>query len=152
MPSPVLRQRSFLRPLDEEKEWGPSRFNSLAGGLALGSVQTISDAPTLVAALLQPIPDWTSTDLEDPFFIEETTFGLAPGSLHGKDLVISASGDSGWLSLWTPEDQKSLLVYLTQLADQPLPSAAYPFDYPIEQLHLSGGAQPSLITLGNTIR
>ena len=163
MPSPILRQRSFLRPLDAEREWGPSWFSSLASGFALGSVQTIRDAATLITALLQPIPDWTSTDLEDPFFIDETAFNQAPGTLRGKDLVISASGDSAWLSLSPPEDQEnledpenledqeSLLVYLTQLADQPLPSAAYAFDYPIEQLLLSGGAQPSLITLGNSI-
>ena len=151
MPSPVLRQLSFRRPFDAEGVWGPSWYSDLARGYALGSVQTTNDAATLLTALIQPLPDWTSTELEDPFFIDGTTFGLPLSSLDSRDLVISESGNSAWLSFWAPEQQENLLIYLTQLSDAPTPSAAYSFAYPIDQLVLSGGAEPVLTTLGNQV-
>ena len=151
MPSPVLRQLSFRRPLDAEGDWGPSWYSDLANGFALGSVETTRDAVTLISALLQPLPDWNSTELQDPFFVDGNTFGLPGSSLDGRDLLISESGDSAWLSLWALEQQKNLLIHLTQLADTPSPSAAYSFAYPIEQLLLPAGAEPVLVTVGNNV-
>ena len=55
------------------------------------------------------------------------------------------------MSFWAPEQQENLLIYLTQLSDAPTPSAAYSFAYPIDQLVLSGGAEPVLTTLGNQV-